>query len=152
MGSGGGRDRAARIGFVAYALALAVVLLNPSADLGGNAVTLVRDAAEWAGLPDWLADWHRIEVALNVVGLAPLPMLGMLAWPQTRWQDWTAWFFVVSMLAEGTQALLFSMRTAALVDVVANTAGACLGALSVAIWRRGAARRGRAAPATDLQS
>ena len=151
MGSGGGPGLA-RTAFVAYAVALAVVLLNPSADLGGNAVTLVSDAAEWAGLPSWATDWDHVEVALNIVMLAPLPILGMVAWPETGWVAWTASFFVISMLAEGAQALLFSLRTGALVDVVANTTGACLGALSVAIWRRGSARRGRAAPATDPPS
>ena len=151
MGSGGGRDRA-RIGFVVYALALAVVLLNPSADLGGNAVTMVSDAGEWLGLPGWLTEWKRVEIALNVAAITPLTMLGMVAWPATRWQGWTAGFFVISMVAEGAQALLFSARTGALVDVVANTAGACLGALTVAVWRRGSARRGRDAPATDPPS
>ncbi len=151
MGSDGGPGRA-RIAFLVYAVALVVVLLNPSADPGGNAVTAVSDAGEWAGLPGWLTDWERVEVALNIAALAPLAMIGMVAWPETGWRDWTAGFFVLSMCAEGAQSLLLSGRTGALVDVVANTTGACLGALAVAIWRRGAARRGRAALATDPPS
>lgn len=141
----------ARVAFVAYALALGVVLLNPSAYLGGSAVTFVAEHAELVGLPDWLVQWGRLEFLMNVAVLMPLSVLGMRAWPATQWVHWTSYGFVISALVEGVQAVAYAGRSATYVDIVANTAGALSGALIGALWRwrpGGSARRGRDAPAT----
>lgn len=142
MDAGVVRDRA-RVAFVAYAVALAVVLLNPVATLGSSAVTLMSDVAGSAGLPAWLVRWDRMEVLLNIAALVPLSAIGMLAWPRLGWQDWTAYGFVLSVLVEAAQALVFALRSATFVDVVANTAGACIGALSVVVCRRAVSARRR---------
>ena len=62
-------------------------------------------------------------------------------WPRTTWRDWTAYGFLFSAAIELTQALLLPSRSARFDDIVANTLGALVGAVFVALVRRLVAQR-----------
>ena len=66
---------------------------------------------------------------MNLVIIAPLSFLGTMAFQSTRWQDWTAYGFLGAVAIEMLQGLLLPDRAAGFSDIVANTAGAFLGAL-----------------------
>ena len=71
---------------------------------------------------------------MNLVILAPLSLLGALAFQSTRWQDWTAYGFLGAVAMEMTQGLLLPERTASFSDIVANGLGAFVGALVAGLW------------------
>ena len=118
--------------FVAYVAALAVILLGPSPTPGAESVDFSYRVAMRLGISPSLATTDRLEVALNVVLMAPLPAMGSLIWTSLSWQDWTAYTFVLSLTAETWQGVAYATRSATYSDVVANTTGALLGALVVA--------------------
>ena len=87
------------------------------------------------GVPvEWLT-FSRVEIVMNALIIAPLSLLGSIVFPRSRWQDWTAWTFLGACAVEFTQGVLLPARQASLSDIVANTAGAALGALLVAAGR-----------------
>jgi hypothetical protein len=118
--------------FVAYVAALAIILLGPSPAPGSESVGIAHRVAMRLGLSPDLATTDRLEVALNVVLMAPLPALGSLIWTSLSWRDWTAYAFALSLAAETWQGVAFATRSATYSDVVANTTGALLGALVAA--------------------
>ena len=120
--------RWARPLLLAYALLLVVILLSPTSDVQSSLVHTVSDVLR-TFLPGHLVRGSRTEVALNAVIIAPLSLLGTLTFPRTRWQDWTAYGFVGACSVELIQGLLLPHRQASFSDIVANTAGAALGAL-----------------------
>ena len=109
--------------FVAYLVALAVVLLGPSTQPGETGVSGMLRALWTAGVPVDLATPERVEVLLNVVLLVPLPLIGGGIWPSLTWRDWTAYGFALALGAELWQGLAFEARSATYSDVVANTTG-----------------------------
>ncbi len=119
----------------AYVVCLAIVLLSPSARLGTDAVSLVSDLLARLGL-ETLAVRPRVEFAENVGLLLPVSFIGSLVWERFTWRDWTALGFVASAVVESLQALLLDGRSATFSDVVANTLGATLGALTIRLVRR----------------
>ena len=118
--------------FVAYLVALAVVLLGPSTQPGETGVSGMLRALWRAGVPVDLATPERVEVLLNVVLLVPLPLIGGGIWPSLTWRDWTAYGFALALGAELWQGLAFEARSATYSDVVANTTGVFLGAAAAA--------------------
>ncbi len=118
--------------FVAYLVALAVVLLGPSTQPGETGVSGMLRALWTAGVPVDLATPERVEVLLNVVLLVPLPLIGGGIWPSLTWRDWTAYGFALALGAELWQGLAFEARSATYSDVVANTTGVFLGAAAAA--------------------
>jgi VanZ family protein len=62
-------------------------------------------------------------------------VLAGLAWPSYSWRDWTALAFLGAVCVEVTQAVLLSGRQATFSDVVANTAGALVGAVLIQMVR-----------------
>jgi VanZ family protein len=64
----------------------------------------------------------------------PAAGLAAVAWPSTTWRDWTAYGFVFSAGAELGQALFLPERSLTYVDVVANTLGAAIGGIVVAVF------------------
>lgn len=111
-----------------YAVLLAVALLSPSSEVQSS---LVVDVARLlrSFLPDSWINYTRVEVGLNAVIVAPLTFLGSVAWSRLRWQDWTAYGFLGAAAVELVQGVLLPARQASFSDIVANTAGACVGAL-----------------------
>ena len=122
--------------FVAYVVALAVVLLGPSTQPGEAGVSGMLRVLWSAGVPTHVATPERVEVLLNIALLVPLPLIGSGLWPTLTWRDWTAYGFALALGAEVWQALVFDARSATYSDVVANTTGVFLGALAATALRR----------------
>lgn len=116
---------------------LAVFLLLPTSDPASWAIGLGRDRLLAAGVDGDLLTSSRAEFLANVAVFVPVLMLVMGVWPRVRWQDSVAYGFLASLGVETLQAVALSGRSATMADVVANTAGAALGALAGAlVWRR----------------
>ena len=128
-----GAGLAGRVGvlLLVYVLVLGAVLFSPTNSVQTAAVTDVHRVLQPL-LPDAWVSFTCVEVLLNMVLIAPLTFLGSMAWPRIRWQEWTAYVFVGSSVVELLQGLFLSGRSASFSDVVANTAGALLGAV---LWR-----------------
>lgn len=126
----------ALLALAAYALALAVVLLQPSA---GAAITTVGGVSDWLrslGASREVVTNDRVELVLNALMVAPVPFLGAWVLPRLTWTDWVTYAFLASMGVEVLQALFLDNRIAQFVDVVGNTSGGVLGALMAVAWRR----------------
>ncbi|MGA8995767.1 MAG: VanZ family protein [Nocardioidaceae bacterium] len=117
---------------VAYSLALAVALFSPTSGEQNQMVLWLGRVLDSTGVPARFTTFDRLEVLTNVAIIAPVSLLGSLAWPRLSWRDWTAWGFAVSLTVELLQGLLLPGRHAAASDVVANTGGALAGAIAVA--------------------
>lgn len=103
----------------------------------------VLDRLAAAGAPGWV-DYAHLEFGANIVMFVPLGVLIALLLP--RWEWWLAPIIglALSLAIEFGQALLLPERFATPLDVLANTAGATIGALVVTGFRiaaRAAARR-----------
>lgn len=103
----------------------------------------VLDRLAAAGAPGWV-DYAHLEFGANIVMFVPLGVLIALLLP--RWEWWLAPIIglALSLTIEFGQALLLPERFATPLDVLANTAGATIGALVVTGFRiaaRAAARR-----------
>ncbi|MGZ4505312.1 MAG: VanZ family protein [Nocardioidaceae bacterium] len=83
------------------------------------------------------------EFLLNVALFIPPILLGSVVVRRLSWLQWLGLGFLVSCGIELTQLVFFPGRTASLVDIVANTTGALIGALVAARIRRRQQRRGR---------
>ena len=66
---------------------------------------------------------------MNAAIVAPVSLLGSMAFPRVGWRAWTAYGFVAAVLIETIQGVLLPARSASFGDVVANTAGMLLGAV-----------------------
>jgi VanZ family protein len=71
--------------------------------------------------------------------VAPLSLLGSIALPRLRWQDWTAYALIGAIAVELFQGVFLPGRSASFSDIVANAVGALLGALvyRCAVWFSG---------------
>jgi glycopeptide antibiotics resistance protein len=131
-------SRTAGVLFVLYLLSVAWLTFQPSSSTAGWGVTNLTALLVNLDLPATIANAHRVEFLLNVVMLIPLPILGMLAWRRTNWRDWVAYAFLISTTIEVIQVPL-PTRSATYSDVAANTAGALVGGLAMAVatvvWR-----------------
>ena len=118
-----------------YAALLAVVLLSPTS---ATQSSLVSDLVRWMtglGLDPRVVTYNRAEILMNVAIIAPLTFLASLVAPRIRWQAWTAYAFLGATSVEIVQGLLLPHRQASFSDIVANTAGALLGAVIAAPLR-----------------
>jgi hypothetical protein len=128
--------RAARVALVAYLLFLAWGFLAPVPDAPSGLVGWMSSTGDALGLPPALTEGSRMEFVANVLIVAPVPVLA--AWGAIgrlttwSWRDWTSAMFVASAGVELVQAFLLPARSATYVDIVANTAGGLLGAVTVA--------------------
>lgn len=134
------------LALAAYVVALLVVVLAPEVPFPNRVLGWTIDLARSLGAPDLLTDGGGIEFLYNVVMVAPITAIGSVLWPRPSWRDWTAGAFVVFVLVEGVQGTLLAHRHGSMSDVVANTAGCCLGALVAVAVRRVARRRAASAP------
>lgn len=125
----------------AYVVMLLLVVLAPDVPGPNRVLSETVALARRLGAPHRLVDHGGIEFLYNVVMVAPLTAVGSVLWPRLSWRDWTAGAFVVFLLVELVQGTLLHDRDGSMSDVVANTAGCCLGALAVIAVRRLARRR-----------
>lgn len=123
-----------------YVMALLLVVLTPGTGGPDRVLAALVDVAVDAGAQRRSAG-NTIEIVLNVLLTAPAALLASVVWPEPSWRDWTAWAFVLFGTVEAAQLLLLPARHGSFSDVVANTAGCCLGALVVAAVRRREAQR-----------
>jgi hypothetical protein len=125
-----GAGLAGRVGvlLLLYALTLMVVLFSPTSHVQASLVEDLVHALQ-AVLPDAWVTFGRVEIIMNAVIIAPLTFLGSRVWPRLRWQDWTAYGFVGATTVELLQGILLPGRQASFSDIVANSAGALLGAV-----------------------
>jgi hypothetical protein len=118
-----------------YCLLLLGVLLVPDGGLPSSSIGWVATVADRIGLPHWLLDAARFEFICNVLILVPATFLGAIVWRAPTWRGWAAGGLVFSSTIELIQALFLPGRTGSMVDVVANTLGALIGALVVVLGR-----------------
>lgn len=117
---------------LAYSVLLAVALLAPTSSVQSHMVMWSSRELRGLGVPWRWVVFQRMEVIMNALIIAPVTFLGSIWRPRLSWRDWTAGGFVLSSLVELAQAFLLPHRDPQMSDVVANTAGALLGALVAA--------------------
>ena len=122
---------AARWLAAAYLLTLALIAFWPTpvdrAAHGTIATVLARLHAH--GVPDWF-NYTLVEFTANIALFLPVGLLGVVLLGSARW--WLAVLagFTASSLIELGQLIFLPARYATVMDVLANTAGATLGALA----------------------
>lgn len=111
-------------------------------------LTLGAQPTEATGSLHALADWFAgspvtawvtfpvLEFAANIALFVPAGVLGVLWFGARRWWIAVVVGFVLSAAIEATQAMLLPDRVPDVRDLVANTAGALLGAALVALPSR----------------
>jgi VanZ family protein len=135
----------ARVVLTLYGISLAMIALWP--------VPVDQDAAGFlrrVGRVLPMLTYPRIEFSANILLFVPLGVLLMLILRRRYLILPIA--IVVTVAIECSQGLLLDKRTPSLLDIIANTAGACLGMLIVAAvesWRSRDPERMRAATRGD---
>lgn len=129
-----------------YAAMLAVVLLGPSARVPIAVVARTSHLVARFHLPQSLADPAFVELLLNAAILVPVPVLGCLVWPSITPGRWAAIVYGIAAGVELCQTLFLPARSGSLVDLTANTAGGCLGAVIAAVVRHARQERRGASP------
>lgn len=76
--------------------------------------------------------YDRIEFGSNILLFVPLGILLALLLPRRRYLIMPIGF-VISLMIESAQGIFLPGRTSSLSDLVANTAGACIGLLAVEV-------------------
>lgn len=128
--------RIAWVLLVLYAIAVVLIAFWPE-PVDKNAVGLL-DRIE--RLIPW-ATHGRLEVGANVVFFVPLGLLLSITLDRSRYLVLPIGL-LTTILIEAVQAELLDQRTADISDVLANTAGTCIGMLLAAVFtRRKPARR-----------
>jgi glycopeptide antibiotics resistance protein len=130
-----------------YTVLLLLAVLSPTNSDQGHMVLWLAQRLQDVGVPAAIATFHRLEVVLNALIVAPVSFLGSFLRPRLSWRDWTAYGFVASVAVEMIQLVVLPGRQASFSDVVANTGGALLGAVAMVALRRFLLRRGRRAEA-----
>lgn len=118
---------------VVYSVLLLLAVLSPSSSDQSGMVAWLSRLLGHLGVPGSLTAYQRLEVGMNAVIVAPVGFLGSLAVRRSNWRDWTAYAFVAASCIELFRGTFLSGREAALSDVVANTAGAFLGAAAAGL-------------------
>ena len=138
--------RHAKVLLVLYSTGLAIALLSPGSEEQSGLVWWLVVRLRDLGAPASVVDFPRAEVLMNAVIVIPVSFLGGLWRPSSSWRDWTAYGFCAAVAVEVLQAWVLPARQPAFSDIVANTAGACAGALLVGLVLRRGRTWGRARP------
>ena len=121
-------QRTATALMVAYLLLVAWIVFWPSAGPASASVTWMSGVLRVLGAPAWVSG-AVVEFLANVAMFVPLSFLGSLVIQDWDWPRWLLVGFVASGVIELGQLAVLPDRSATLVDVVANTLGALLGAV-----------------------
>lgn len=128
-----------RIVFAVYLVVMGFVVWSPQPTGGVGILQVVaRWVASMLGTPPG-PTFDVLEVAANVAMFVPFGVLALTAYRWMRVWSATLAGLVTSGIIEGVQ-LFLPTRYATVSDLVANTAGALLGALLVAASRRARTR------------
>jgi glycopeptide antibiotics resistance protein len=125
-----------RIVFALYLVAVGFIVWSPAPD-PGRFTGIVAGVARWLeqlGLP-FEPTYTVLEILANVALFVPFGILAMTAFRWMRVWSATAAGLSTSLLIEGVQ-LFLPTRYSTVSDLIANTAGALIGAAIVAGWRR----------------
>ena len=121
---------AARWLAAAYLLTLTLIAFWPTPVDRGAHGTIVRVLGRLHahGVPNWL-NYNLVEFTANIALFLPVGLLGVVLLGSARW--WLAILagFTASSLIELGQLIFLPARYATIMDVLANTAGAALGAV-----------------------
>lgn len=115
---------------VAYLATVAWIVFWPSAGPATASVSWMTDLLLSVGAPAWVSA-AVVEFLANVALFLPLTFLGSLLIHGWSWQRWLVIGFCASAVIELGQLVLLPDRSARVVDLVANTLGALLGATLV---------------------
>lgn len=129
---------AARAWLALYAALLAGIALWPAPIDSGLGPFLARIGEVFP-----LLTYTRIEFAANILLFVPLGLLLAMILPRTRYLV-IPLSIVTTVTVESIQAIALDLRTPSVMDIVANTTGACIGLVLAAFiesLRRGAVRR-----------
>ncbi|AYF98956.1 VanZ family protein [Protaetiibacter intestinalis] len=134
-----------RIVFAAYLVAVGFAVWAPNPADGAYAGVLAMPARWLAslGLP-FEPSYAVLEFTANIAMFVPFGVLAMTAFRMRVWSTTLAGL-ATSALIEGVQ-LFLPTRYSTVSDLVANTAGALVGALLVAAVRRSRTRRSQQLP------
>ncbi|MDB5597890.1 MAG: hypothetical protein JWM36_4851 [Hyphomicrobiales bacterium] len=133
-----------------YVVLLLGVLLVPDGGVPSTSVGWVAGVAEAIGTPQWFLESTRFEFVCNVLILVPATFLGSIVWRAPTWTMWTAAGLTFSTTIELVQALFEPGRSGSVVDVLANTLGALIGALVVTLGRSVLHQRAASGRATSV--
>ena len=114
----------------AYLVALALIAFWPTpVDRGAHRpITTVLAHLHAHGAPAWF-NYALVEFTANIALFVPVGLLGVILLGSARW--WMAILagFAASSLIELGQLIFLPSRYATIMDVIANTSGALLGAV-----------------------
>lgn len=104
------------------------IVFAPSNATPHNAIL---ETARWLrerGVPARIADGDVVDFVLNIVLFGPLGFVGLLLWRRPGVLGWTALGCAASSGVEAYQLLALPARSGSFLDILANTAGALVGA------------------------
>ena len=122
-----------------YAIALAVIVFWPQ-HIDEGMGPLLEALNRY--LP--IVTPRRVEFGSNILLFVPLGILLAILLPRRRYVVMPAGF-VVSLTIESMQGIFLAGRTSSVSDLIANTAGACIGLLAVEVAESIRRRRRRLA-------
>ncbi|MBB2975476.1 VanZ family protein [Microbacterium endophyticum] len=128
-----GKTASVLLAFYLVALTAIAVWPVPVDSAAGPLLSLVQRHVPWA-------TYSRIEEGANVLLFVPFGILLMLILRHSRYLIMPI-CILATVAIESVQAVLLDQRTASIVDIVANTAGACLGMLLIAFVERASVGR-----------
>jgi glycopeptide antibiotics resistance protein len=131
--------RLAGVLLVIYLLVVAFIVFLPTAGIASGSVHRIWSALHAVGAPDWVTP-NGVEFLTNVLLFIPLSFLGHTFRPHWAWGRWLLAGLTGTLLIEAVQMVLLPDRSAALIDVVANTLGSLLGYAVVVLVTRARVR------------
>lgn len=129
--------------YAGYLLAVGYLVWDPRPTVPSSAVTYVTDLLNRIG-PDVASS--TVEFILNVVLFVPMSLLGTFVFRRLRVADWVLVGFLGSFAIEVVQRFFLPGRDGSSRDIVANTAGALIGALLARLFVSARDARGRRTP------
>lgn len=121
------RLRRALFWMIAYAIVVAVIVFWPEhVDKGMG--SFLRTVMHY--IP--LVTPRRVEFGSNILLFVPLGILLAILMPRRRYLV-APIGFVVTLTIESVQGVLLGGRTASVSDLIANTAGTCIGLLAIEV-------------------
>jgi glycopeptide antibiotics resistance protein len=118
-----------------YLLVVAFIVFLPTAGIASGSVHRMWAVLHAAGAPTWVTP-SGVEFLTNVLLFIPLSFLGHTFRPHWAWGRWLLTGLAGTLVIEAVQMVLLPGRSAALIDVVANTLGAVLGYAVVVLATR----------------